>query len=254
MAFLYVVQRRILYIPPDLYVTPQAAGLESALEIYEQGDSQKEPALLGWWIAPERDDAAIIMFFHGNGSAVYSGREMYRTLADQGYGIFALAYPGYPGREGPTTQDSLVDAALQARAYLIRQGTSGHSLVYYGTSLGAGLAAQLAMHHEPALLILEAPFTSAQDRAQNMFPYFPARLLVKDKFRSDIALSDVDMPLLWLHGTRDRVIPLSEGRALYNGYAGTKTHFIAEGAGHNDVWLQGGQAVILNALSAYSRK
>ena len=244
MALLYTLQRRVLYIPPPSYFTPQDTGLQGVTEIIEGG------ALIGWWSPPAAETAPVIIMFHGNGSAVYSGSDIVQTFQAQGYGVFVVAYPGYPGRDGKPSQDSLVNAAVQARSYVQAQGVSPPRIIYYGTSLGAGIASQLAATRPPALLILEAPFESARARAQNMFPMFPSGALVKDQFRSDIALSNIDAPLLWLHGTADRVIPIDEGRALYNGYDGPKEKAVFTGGGHNNIWYIGGRDVILQAIEA----
>lgn len=247
MAALYLAQRKVLYVPPAGYYTPAGVGLDNQYEVF---DGFERHSLIGWWIEPETASAPVIIFFHGNGSAVYSGAEIYKAFQSQGYGVFAVAYPGYPGRNGKPTQESLVEAARKARVYVNAQGIPDNRIVYYGTSLGAGIASQLAAEREPGLLILEAPFYSAKNRAQNMFPMFPSGRLIKDKFRSDLALANVNAPLLWLHGTQDRVIPIAEGRALYDAYGGPKQKMVFEGGQHNDLWYRGGDAVILGALSA----
>ena len=60
-------------------------------------------------------------------------------------------------------------------------------------------------------------------------PFLPAKLLMKDQYRSDQALKDLDMPLIWLHGTADEVISLKQGQKLYDGYSGPKSAHIIEG-------------------------
>lgn len=251
LAALYVLQRSVLYIPPSMYFTPIGVNLESAVEVPILDDTAN---ILGWWMQPKDDNAPVVMFFHGNGSAVYSNHEIYRELHAQGYGVFALAYPAYPGRAGTTTQESLTAAAVGGYDYIAAQGVSAERVAFYGTSLGAGVAAQLAVRRRPALIIMEAPFTSAADMAQLSFPVFPARLLTKDKFRSDAALAGTDIPMVWLHGTQDRVIPFSVGQDLFEGYDGPKSSFVIEGGGHNDLWYRGGREVIMKQLNQLRTK
>lgn len=246
-ALLYFTQRSILYIPPKLYVTPQGADLLMAVEVFAADDPAQ---MIGWYIAPQSDDAPVILYFHGNGSAVYSARDIYRAFHAKGWGVMVVAYPGYPGANGAPTQESLTQASLRAQSYVSAKGITQSRVVYYGTSLGAGVAAQLSAAHPPALLVMEAPFQSVQARAQNMLPLFPASLLIKDKFRSDLALEAISVPMVWLHGTNDNVIPIAEGRALFDGYNGPKTDHIIQGGGHNDVWFRGGDQVIIAAIAA----
>ena len=237
LALLYVLQRKVLYIPPPVYLTPAAVELPQAVETPQ-----------GWWIAPSDDTKPVVMFFHGNGSAVFSNHDIYRDFAARGYGVYALGFPGYPGYAGATTQKTVTQAALGGYDFVRAQGVDARRIVYYGTSLGAGVAAQLTTTHEPALLIMEAPFNSAADMAQMRFPIFPARALTKDKFDSAAALSGRDVPMLWLHGTTDGVIPMREGQRLYENYSGPKTKLIIPGGQHTNLWALGGRATIFDAI------
>lgn len=96
---------------------------------------------------------------------------------------------------------------------------------------------------------MEAPFTSAADMAQLRFPIFPAAALTKDKFQSGKALAGSDIPLLWLHGTQDKVIPLGIGETLFNQYNGPKTAYKIDGGRHNNIWYSGGRDIIINRLT-----
>lgn len=243
---LYLGQRAVLYIPPNIYLTPMGLGLDSASEITVSATSND---IQGWWIAPKSQTAPVVMFFHGNGSAVFSASDIYRALEEKDYGVFALAYPGYPGRSGKPTQDSLTQAAIDAYDYVHEQGIPADRIVFYGTSLGAGVAAQLSKERKPALIIMEAPFTSAADMAQLRFPLFPAGVLTKDKFRSDSALNGTNIPMLWIHGTNDWVIAFEIGQRLFENYDGPKTAYKIEGGAHNNLWYKGADSVILETLA-----
>jgi len=238
LALLYIFQRRVLYIPPPVYLTPAAVELPQATETPQ-----------GWWIAPADGTKPVIMFFHGNGSAVFSNHDIYRDFAARGYGVYASGYPGYPGYAGNTTQTSVVEAARAGYSYVRGQGIDEDRIVFYGTSLGAGVAAQLTTHHTPAALILEAPFYSAADMAQMRFPIFPARALTKDKFDSAAALAGRDVPILWLHGTIDSVIPMAEGQRLYDSYTGPKSKLIITGGRHTNLWAMGADDAIFDAIN-----
>ena len=246
LAALYIFQRSVLYIPPKVYLTPAGVGLSGAAEVPAPSNAND---IMGWWMPPKQAGAPVVMYFHGNGSAVYSANDVYNTLHDNGYGVFALAYPGYPGRAGQITQQSLTEAAIEGYDFVLSQGAQADKLIYYGTSLGAGVAAQLAEQRMPALIIMEAPFTSAADMAQRTFPIFPASLLTKDKFRSDRALAGSQIPMIWIHGTRDNVIPLEVGQALFDGYDGPKTAHVIQNGLHTNLWYLGGEDIILSAIS-----
>ena len=250
LTALYIFQRSVLYIPPQVYLTPTAVELSGVIEVPDPTDQSD---IMGWWLPPKEAGAPMVMYFHGNGSAVYSATDVYRTLQDQGYGVFALAYPGYPGRVGQITQQSLTEAAIEGYDFVLSQGAQADKIIYYGTSLGAGVAAQLATVRQPTLIIMEAPFTSAADMAQRTFPIFPASLLTKDKFRSDHALSGSQIPMIWLHGTHDTVIPFEVGQALFDGYDGPKTGYVVQSGEHTNLWFLKTADVLLDALAEITR-
>ena len=247
VAFVYVLQRNFLYFPPQIYLTPEAVGLTSFKEVKIEGKGNLE--LTAFWSPPATDEHKVVMFFHGNGSAVYSNHDIYRDLADKGIGVLGVGYPGYPGSDGRPSQDEIETAAALHRDFIINQGIDAIRLVYFGTSLGSGIASQLAEQHPPALLILDAPFNSILDMGRRQLPFLPVKLLMKDQFRSDLALEGLNVPLIWTHGTADRIVPLSQGQKLFEGYNGPKSAHIVKGGQHTNLWHLGGRDIVLEALA-----
>lgn len=248
-ATVFALQRKLLYFPPSLYLTPTAVGVPEMTEIdVRAGD---EAWATGWYAAPKEPDGKVVMVFHGNGSAVYSNHDIFRDLIAEGYGVWSVGYPGYPGRApvlAKPSQKNLVAAASFQYEELLREGVKPENIIFYGTSLGSGVAAQLAAKHKPALLVMDAPFNSVLDMGRKQVPWLPVSLLMKDKFESDKALAGLDVPLIWIHGTADRVIPLSQGQKLYEGYSGPKSADIIEGGQHTNLWFLGGREIVLEAL------
>jgi len=247
IAAIYAVQRKLLYFPPQIYLTPQTVGLEGFEEVIlksETGDS-----LMGFWSPPAGDTHKVVMFFHGNGSAVYSNHDIYSDLAASGIGVLGVGYAGYPGSEGQPSQPGIESAAVAHYDFLIGQGIQRERLVYFGTSLGSGVASQLAEKYPPSRLILDAPFNSILDMGRQQMPFLPVKLLMKDQYRSDEALKGLDVPMIWMHGTADKVVPISQGQKLYDGYSGPKQAHVIEGGRHTNLWGLGGREIVLKALS-----
>jgi len=245
MAAIYLLQRKLLYFPPQLYLTPQAVGVD----MREMRDTHDDISITGWYKPPAEKEMKVIMVFHGNASAVYSNHDIFRDLMDQGYGVWSVGYPGYPGSTGKPTQDNLIQAAKRQYEVLLGQDVEPENIVFYGTSLGSGVAAQLAMKYTPSLLIMDAPFNSVLDIGRNQVPWLPVSLLMRDTYRSDKALAGLDIPLIWIHGTADNVIPLSQGQKLYDGYGGPKSAHIIKGGQHTNLWGLGGREIVLRALN-----
>ncbi len=244
-AAVFSFQRKLLYFPPSLYLTPTAVGVPEMKEI--RGGSG------GWYAPPKESNGKVVMVFHGNGSAVYSNHDIFRDLMNAGYGVWSVGYPGYPANSeflGNPSEKNLVDEAIKQYEHLvISYKTKPENIIFYGTSLGSGVAAQLAAKHKPALLIMDAPFNSVLDMGRKQMPWLPVSLLMKDKFESDKALANLDVPMIWIHGTADRIIPLSQGQKLYDGYSGPKSAHIIEGGQHTNLWFLGGREIVLEALT-----
>ena len=112
------------------------------------------------------------------------------------------------------------------------------------------MAAQLSTRRPISKLALSAPFNSMTDMARLNMPIFPFPALVRDKYESDKALEDLSIPILWLHGTHDRVVPISQGQKLYDGYSGPKDHLIIKGAYHSNIWISGGREAITDFIKS----
>ena len=240
-AIVFTFQRKILYFPPNIYLTPSAVGVAEMVEINGGVD--------GWYAPPADKSGKVVMVFHGNASAVYSNHDIFRDIINEGYGVWSVGYPGYPGGKGKPTQEKLTLAAQRQYDLLLAKGIKPENIIFYGTSLGSGVAAQLSATHKPALLIMDAPFNSVLDMGRSQVPWLPVSLLMKDKFESDKALAGLDVPLIWIHGTADRVIPISQGQKLYDGYDGPKSAHIIEGGQHTNLWFLGGREIVLGALA-----
>ncbi len=234
-ALAYFAQRKAIYFPPDFYHSPPA----------DMTEIRTASGHLGWYV-PAQEGRATVMVFHGNASSIDSNMHIFRDLQRAGYGVWSVGYPGYPGTDGKPTQVNLVTAARDQYKHLSDMGVE--TIVFYGTSLGSGVASQLSQTHAPELLILDAPFNSVADMARSQMPFLPTGLLLKDKWRSDVAIKDLDRPLIWIHGTADTIIPISQGQKLYDGYSGPKSAHILDGATHINTWLNGGREIVLEAL------
>jgi len=64
-------------------------------------------------------------------------------------------------------------------------------------------------------LILETPFTSMIEAAKNFYPYIPVGLLLKDKYRNDKKIKNINIPLLVMHGEADQIVPYWMGKTIY---------------------------------------
>ena len=237
---LTVFQRDLQYFPDTRIVTPAEAGLAQIETLQLATDDGKR---LSAWFAPPMEGRPLILYFHGNSGLLADRRERFKLFRESGFGLLAIAYRGYGGSSGEPTQTGLMLDAEAAYAEAARRGYSGRRLVIVGESLGTGVATMLASRHEAAALVLDSPYLSAVSVAAARYPLFPVGLLMRDPLRTDLAIGQVRIPVLMLHGEEDQIIPLASARALF-ALANEPKEFVAvAGAGH----------LVLNLPQIYSR-
>lgn len=232
--YVYANQRNLMYFPATDRVSPNQVGLLDVEEVALHTSNDME---LVSWYGRARPGQPTILFFHGNGGAVSHRTHRFRQFMQSGYGVFMLGYPGYGGNAGEPSELSFRNASQLAYQYLLEAGVAANDIVIYGESIGSGVAVPLAADVEARGLILEAPFSSAVDAARHHYPFFLVGLLLKDSYQSVDQIAAIGMPLLVMHGTDDRIIPIELGRKLYQRAGQPKTFVELEGAGHNDLQL-----------------
>lgn len=249
LGLMYVAQRTLMYFPDTARTPPADAGFPQAQEIaFESGDRTK---LIAWYVPPQ-ENKPVIVYFHGNGGALQHRVPRFRPLAEAGYGILALSYRGYGGSSGSPSEEGLI-ADGRAAYELARLKEPETRIVLWGESLGTGVATAVAAEGMGDGLILEAPFTSTADIAFATYPFIPVSLLMKDQFRSDARIGKVKVPILVMHGERDRVVPISYGERLF-ALAPEPKRFVrfAQG-GHEDLNAHGAIAAAIEFLDSLQR-
>ena len=187
---------------------------------------------------PAPDGAPTVVHFHGNGEQLADGSTwLAQRFQDAGLGFYAVEYPGYglaAVGQGPS-EKGIYAAAERALAHLHGElGVPRERTVLQGQSLGSGVAVEMAKRGLGTRLVLITPYTSIVEVGARIFPWLPARLLVRDPFDSAAKAPELKLPVLIVHGTRDEVIPVDMGQRLGTLFPNATTR-ILEGKSHNDV-------------------
>lgn len=184
---------------------------------------------------PNEEAKYTLLISHGNAEDIGHMLPYLHELKSQGFSVFAYDYRGYGTSSGnPTEQSAYADISANY-AYLTQTiGVPAERIIVMGSSLGAALAIDLAAREPVAGLIVESPFVTAF----RVVTYVP--LLPFDKFDNMGKISNVRCPILFVHGTHDRIVPIWHGRKLYEVATAPKQNFWVEGGGHNDLlWVAG---------------
>ena len=242
------LERIFVFFPTaEVRYTPGDAGLAYEEVFFPTSDGH---SLHGWYIPGESD--TTLLWFHGNGGNIgHRVDELALVHARLGANVFIFDYRGYGNSEGSPSEQGIYRDARAALAYLkTRPEPAQGQIVYFGRSLGAAVAIELAADQPPAALILVAPFASLGDMARIAYPFLPLNRLLGSRYNSVDRISQVHQPVLILHGDQDEIVPLSQGEKLLQAANPPKSIQVLPGAGHNDTYYAAGD-IYWHALSEF---
>lgn len=223
------------------HATPEVAGEPRLTEVsFPTGDGE----VLVVWRAEAHPGKPTLVYFPGNAGGLKDRAERFRRLIDRGYGVIALAYRGSSGSTGRPDEASLTDDAIA----LVR-AESGNPLILYGESLGTAVAIKLAAEGLGDALVLEAPFTSLLDLVENQYPDEKLDHLVTQRWESLRAVTRVRQPLLVIHGSDDRLVPITMGQLIFDSAASSDKRFVEiNERGHAGLWTVEAQEALFDFL------
>ena len=235
------VAERLLFFPSrnDPGSAPRLAGVEGADVDLTAPDGTP---LHGWWheVAP---GAPAVVFLHGNAGNIAGRASLAEGYLARGISVFMLDYRGY-GRSGGRPDEVGVHADAKAAVRWVAEAVGGaERTVIHGRSLGGVIGAGVARETGTAGLILESTFTSFDEMARAAYPFLPSFVVrrLRGHFDARSAVSLLQVPVLVVHGTADRLVPIAMGRELLAAAAGPTEWYEVPDADHNDVFLVGGE-------------
>lgn len=199
-------------------------------------DGTTGPRQLAWVMrsATESDVRPWVIYLHGNDANIATRMNIlhYERLWQLGLNVMAPEYRGFAGVEGVPSEAGLNADARGAYEYLRQHlRVDARRIVIYGWSLGSAVAVDLASNVDEAALILEGAPASLVAIGQRRYPFFPIRLLIRNPFESILKIDKVRSPVLFLHSPEDVIIPIEEGRRLFDAAPQPK-HWVEVAGGH----------------------
>ncbi len=235
-------EKRLIYFPARaLPVTPGSLALR-----FEDAHPRAEDGVsLHAWYLPLEGARFTFLVCNGNaGNMAYRLDRAQLVHAQLGASVLLFDYRGYGSSAGSPDEAGTYRDARAAHRFLVEtKGVAPDSVVLFGESLGAAVAAQLALERTAAGLVLESPFSSIPEMARAAYPFLPpVGPLIRTRYDTLAKIPGLRMPLLVLHGERDEIVPLGQGRRVFAAAPQPKRFFAIPGAGHNDTYLVGGDA------------
>ena len=241
-----LMQARLMYFPDPAKFVPNEWALKELQPL--PVTTEDGLALMSWYRPPRKPDKFTVVFFQGNAGHLGYRNYKVRPWLDAGYGVLLVGYRGF-GNPGSPSEEGLYQDARAAIDALRAKGTPDRAFIFYGESMGTGVAVQMATEYDASGLVLESPYTSVPDVGADRYPMVPVRWLLTNKYDSLAKIKDVHMPLLLLHGELDQVVPVKFGKQLFAAANEPKQAEFIPDAGHNDVYNLRAQQLVLNFIA-----
>ena len=203
------------------------------------------------WAVPPRGNKPTVFYLHGNAGNLTNREGRFRRFHQSGFGVFAPAYPRSSGSEGRPSEAALISTVKFAYDSLRSDdqfAAFDGPVVIYGESLGSAVGLVLIEALEasgdqdlPTGIVLEAPFSSISDMAQaTVSDIGRVAPIFTDSWNSEERAAEMSLPLLVIHGKRDRVVPISQGQEVYDAAGSSKKKIMrVPDANHVNLWASG---------------
>lgn len=192
----------------------------------------------------QKANSPLIVYFHGNGEIASDYEDISHFYHVAGASLLVVDYRGYGWSDGtPTLTSMLPDALAFFKALpqeLARLGLEPESIFVKGRSLGSAPAVYLAYSVPEMMrgLIIESGYAGGPSLFRRLDIVIPDVLIadVSLPFNNAGKLTHVNLPLLVIHGEEDQIIPVSDGRELFESAPTAEKELVTvPGAGHNDL-------------------
>ena len=228
----------MFYYPDDVrYETPDALGVRYESVQFNSADGTR---LSGWFLPAEgrtnpKEARGTVVHFHGNAQNMSTHWRFVAWLPKQDYNVLVFDYRGYGQSEGKPAPKGVFEDANAALNYVrTRSDVDPDRLLVFGQSLGGTNAIAVVGSGNRAgvkAAAIESTFYSYSSIANEKFK--GAGLLVSDTYAASKYVAAVSpIPLLFIHGTADQVIPVEHSRRLLADAREPKRLIEVPGAGH----------------------
>jgi uncharacterized protein len=175
-----------------------------------------------WWLPNADAGAPTLLYLHGTFRNLYQNARKVEALRGAGFSIVAVEYRGW-GDSSPIlpSEATIYADANAAWAELVRRQSDPRKRVIFGHSMGSGVAVELASRRHVGAdyggLILESSFTRLPDVAKTTGVFGTiASWFATQEFDSAGKIGRVDAPILMMHGSDDKTVPIVLGRRLFD--------------------------------------
>lgn len=229
---LYLFQEKLIFQPAPLK-TDYAFKFNNTFQEFTipTTDGEQLNALLFF---PTDSSKGLILYFHGNAGNLQRWGDYAIDFTQLGYHVLMIDYRGYGKSTGTPGEKEFYQDANTVFIWA-EQHVSFKKIIFYGRSLGAVVASQLATQHTPHLLILETPFDElagvVNTPLQALLKWIPLRY----QFSNKKYIPLITCRKIIFHGTNDWVVPLRSAEKLKPLLTPRDQFVLIEGGSHRNL-------------------
>jgi uncharacterized protein len=210
----------------------------------------------GWLFRGRGARRGLIVHLHGVADNRGSGVGIARRFVPKGYDVLTYDSRAHGESEGEDCTYGFHEKRDLSRAL---DAVRADGAVLFGSSLGAAVALQAAAE-EPRVrgVIAQSPFSDLETVARERAPWMATRAQIGEAFAiaerhgrfrvaevsPRLAAARIRVPVLLIHGEKDRETPSDHSRRIYQALAGPRRLLLVPGGDHNsalrgeEVWRE----------------
>ncbi len=219
--------------------SPAASGLKHEFVTFASTDGTR---LTGWFVpaagvAEPRNAKGTVIQVHGNAGNMTAHWAFVSWLPARGFNVFMFDYRGYGESAGSPNLQGLFEDTRSAIDYVRkRPDVDPRRLVILAQSLGGNNAVAAVgegSREGIRAMVIDSTFSSYSAIANDKLPGIG--LLVDDRYSADRYVAGLaPIPLLFIHGMEDRVIPYRHSERLFALAGEPKWLTLVPGGAHID--------------------
>ena len=187
------------------------------------------------YFIPNKSSGKILIYFHGNAGNICHRLPDLLKINESGVNVLGVSYRGYGKSDGDPDEAGIYMDGQAALEYVRSElGFPIKNVYILGRSIGTTVAINTSQNLKLGGLVLVSPLTSGKDHAKAS-GLKPVSFLAGNAFNNIDKCRRIICPVLVVHGTRDRVLPISMGEAIFKELKTRKKFIRIEGRGHNDL-------------------
>jgi len=246
-AWLDSKQRELVYRPtpgrPADFVGLRPGDRTYSIDVPGATEGRPDKLQL-WWLPNGAPDAPTLLYLHGTFRNLFQNYRKIDALRSAGFDVLAVEYRGWGESTFVLPSEASINAdAAAAWRELVRRQPNPAKRAIFGHSMGGGVAVELASHRHRGEdyggLILESTFTRFPDVAKaNGVLGWIASWFATQQFDSVDKIGKIDVPILMMHGTADKTVPIELGHGLYEAAPPSARWVPFEGGSHSGLDLE----------------